>query len=63
VTKTFYLGVEVLYQDMHSAQSFNNLVPAGTSIGTGSGPSSATNSVKDESNWMVSVRAHRDFLP
>ena len=26
VTKTFYLGVEVLYQDMHSAQSFDNLV-------------------------------------
>ena len=33
VTKTFYLGVEVLYQDMHSAQSFDNLVPTNAVIG------------------------------
>jgi hypothetical protein len=60
VTKTFYLGVEVLYQDLHSAQSFNNLVPGGEAIG---GATAATTAVKDQSNWTVTVRAHRDFLP
>ena len=63
VTKTFYLGVEVLYQDMHSAQSANNLVPASVLIGNGAGAPTTTTQVKDQSNFMVSIRAHRDFLP
>jgi hypothetical protein len=59
VTKTFYLGVEVLYQEMNSAR------PAG---GTGGAPGAYAfgNALQQEStasNWMVSVRAHRDFLP
>jgi hypothetical protein len=60
VTKTFYLGVEVLYSDLHSAQSFNNLVPVGNVF---AGAAAASTAVKDQSNWLVSVRAHRDFLP
>jgi hypothetical protein len=60
VTKTFYLGVEVLYSDLRSAQSFNNLTPGGVVLG---GASAASTQIKDQSNWMVSVRAHRDFLP
>jgi len=62
VTKTFYLGVEVLYSDLHSAQSFNNLVPTGNAFG-GANANGAPTAVKDQSSWMVSVRAHRDFLP
>jgi hypothetical protein len=59
VTKTFYLGVEVLYQKLMSAQTFNGLI-AGTTAFAGAG---ATTSVGNQSNWMVAVRAHRDFLP
>lgn len=61
VTKTFYLGVEVLYQKLQSAQSFNGLVPVNNTFGAPAG--SATNRVSDQSTWSVSVRAHRDFLP
>ena len=63
VTKTFYLGVEVLYSDLHSAQSFNGLIPANTVFGGASASTATPTSIKDQSSWMVSVRAHRDFLP
>ena len=63
VTKTFYLGVEVLYQDMHSAQSVNGFVPTNTTFGGASGTAVNPTSIKDQSNSMVSIRAHRDFLP
>ena len=60
VTKTFYLGIEVLYQDLQSAKSFNGLVPTNNLFG---GAAAASTRVSNETNWMVSVRAHRDFLP
>jgi hypothetical protein len=58
VTKTFYLGVEVLYQELHSAQTATGLV-----TGSGFASGSANVVANNQSNWMVSVRAHRDFLP
>ena len=61
VTKTFYLGVEVLYQKLQSAQTFNGLVAASQQIG--GPPGTATNSVANQSNWLFRIRAHRDFLP
>jgi hypothetical protein len=60
VTKTFYLGVDVLYQDLQSAKSFNGLVPGGNAF---AGAAAASTRISNQSNWMVSVRAHRDFLP
>jgi hypothetical protein len=60
VTKTFYLGVEVLYSDLQSAKSFNGLVPTNNTF---AGATTATTRVANESNWYVGVRAHRDFLP
>ena len=67
VTKTFYLGVEVLYSDLHSAQSGCASVVSG---GCGGVPSpetiafgGATVLKNDVSNWSFAVRAHRDFLP
>jgi hypothetical protein len=62
VTKTFYLGVEVLYQNLHSAQTGTGSVvsPAGfASVAFGG----ATVNEANASNWTVTVRAHRDFLP
>jgi hypothetical protein len=63
VTKTFYLGVEVLYSQMNSASTATGLV-----AGPGSGTTSyafgnAFQAENHASNWLVSIRAHRDFLP
>jgi hypothetical protein len=51
----------VLYSQLRTAQSFNNLIPGGVAIG-GATAASGT-AAQNQSNWMVSVRAHRDFLP
>jgi hypothetical protein len=59
VTKTFYLGVEVLYQNLHSA-TFNT---SGVIAGMPFTLPGATMTEANSNNWMVSVRAHRDFLP
>jgi hypothetical protein len=58
VSKTFYLGVEVLYQNLHSAMTGS---PAGGLGGYTIG--AATVNEANSNNVMVSVRAHRDFLP
>jgi len=69
VTKTFYLGVEVLYQNLHSAQSGCGSVLNGSCgvavAGSGAGVAFGNAGVleNNSSSWMVSVRAHRDFLP
>jgi hypothetical protein len=62
VTKTFYLGVEVLYTQLNSATTGTGLVvgPAGFASYAFGG---ATVNEARSSNWLVSVRAHRDFLP
>jgi hypothetical protein len=58
VTKTFYLGVEVLYDAMKSATlPGGNLTAPVTIAGT------EATTVANQHDWMVSVRAHRDFLP
>jgi len=65
VTKTFYLAVEVLYSQLQSAQTFNGFIPAtagGVAFAGASGLGAATG-VTSQSSWMVSVRAHRVFLP
>jgi hypothetical protein len=63
VTKTFYLGVEVLYSQLNSAQTGTGSVltpPGGFATYSFGG---GINNASTASNWMVSVRAHRDFLP
>jgi hypothetical protein len=62
VTKTFYLGAEVQYQNLHSAQTGTGSVvsPAGFASYAFGG---ATTNEANASNWKVSIRAHRDFLP
>jgi len=59
VTKTFYLGLEVLYEDLKSATPN----ATGTLVGTPLAFGSALNQEASSSNWVVTVRAHRDFLP
>jgi hypothetical protein len=58
INERFYVGAEVMYQILHSA----TLNAAGT-ITAPVGFGAATVNAANESNLMVSVRAHRDFLP
>ena len=62
VTKTFYLGVEVLYSQLNSASTGTGSVvsPAGFASFASGG---ATVNETRASNWAISIRAHRDFLP
>jgi hypothetical protein len=58
ISERFYLGAEVLYQNLHSA-TLNG-------AGTIAGPlvyGAATANAMNENNLMIAVRAHRDFLP
>ena len=62
VTKTFYLGVEVLYSELKSATTgTGTVIPAAGFAGPNFGGAILNES--SSSSWMVSVRAHRDFLP
>jgi hypothetical protein len=60
VTKSFYIGVEAIYQKFDSAQT-------GLAGGALSAPLVLTNSgattVANQSNWVFTVRMHKDFLP
>jgi Porin subfamily len=57
ITKSFYIGVEGLYQEMKSATTSTGLLAAPLSIG------SATKVESTANNAMISVRMHKDFLP
>ncbi len=63
VTKTFYLGVDVLYQDIHSA-TLPTVTAAGGAPTLGAFSAGSANALNsNSSNWMIRFRAHRDFLP
>ncbi len=68
VTKSFYIGVEAIYQELDSATAVGNVVPTNiatsTAYGaTGSGCATGTCTVGNQSNWTFTVRMHKDFLP
>jgi len=56
ITKTFYLGVEIMYQNLHSATT-----NTGTVGGYGFGGAALTEA--NAGSWNATIRAHRDFLP
>ena len=60
VTKTFYLGVEVLYAQMNGASTPGNVIPGASLI---AGPSGVVTNENRSSAWTFTLRAHRDFLP
>jgi hypothetical protein len=59
VTKSFYMGVEVLYENLHSATPFGG---SGGAIG-GYSFSSAAFQEPNQDNWSFTFRMHKDFLP
>jgi hypothetical protein len=68
VTKSFYIGVEAIYEQINTASTFNGLVPGPilANIGTANiacaAPSVAC-PVSSQSNWTFTIRMHKDFLP
>ena len=62
VTKTFYLGVELLYDQMNSATTASSaIVPANIFSGTTGSPASALS--RTAHAWVATARVHKDFLP
>jgi len=60
VTKSFYLGIEGIYDHMNSASvNTTGVIPGGSPLVLGS----ATNIEPHSNVWTVSVRMHKDFLP
>jgi hypothetical protein len=59
VTKTFYVGVELLYSELVSARTFNGVI-----AGTGYALAGTTPlTVGNQGNWAAGVRMHKDFYP
>ncbi len=56
VTKDFYVGAEVIYEQLISAQLPGGAVTAPLALG-------GTTTLANESNWQFTVRMHKDFLP
>jgi hypothetical protein len=67
VTKSFYLGVELVYNHMNSATTgspTNSLVGgAGVNVLGLGAPNSPTTQVSNMNTWEGAVRIHKDFLP
>ncbi|HEX4408468.1 MAG TPA: porin [Xanthobacteraceae bacterium] len=60
VTKTFYVGVEVLYEHMDSAKTANGLTTATMGLGAPNAPQFVAGGMD---TWAGTVRMHKDFLP
>jgi hypothetical protein len=58
VTKSFYIGVEAIYQNLDSAS-----LPGGKLTGPITLLNSGATTVSNETNWEFTVRMHKDFLP
>jgi hypothetical protein len=58
VTKSFYIGVEAIYQHLNSAST-----PGGLVSGNISPTNSGATAIADQSNWEFTLRMHKDFLP
>jgi Porin subfamily len=73
VSKTFYMGVDVMYMDLQSATTGGaapfGAGPAGLAGGYAGSTSCAVSvgnacgTEKSSSNWQIRFRAHKDFLP
>jgi hypothetical protein len=62
VTKSFYIGVEAIYQQVDRAQTglAGNALPAGGALTlVNSGATTWSNT----SNWVFTLPMHKDFLP
>jgi hypothetical protein len=64
ITKSFYLGVELVYEHMESASSADGRFPQGISLGNTSPANQFVSVGSNAQNvWVGTVRMHKDFLP
>jgi hypothetical protein len=67
VTKTFYMGVEAIYEDLKSASTGATTVGGyGSCTGVSAATctvGSASQSESQSSTWTFRFRMHKDFLP
>ena len=64
VTKSFYLGVEIVYEHLDSASSATGTLPAGISLGsTVAANRFVSVGGSAENVWVGTFRMHKDFLP
>jgi Porin subfamily len=61
VTKTFYMGVEVLYENLHSGTTPTGALPSSLAIASSSAVGGTVEG--NSGDWLIRFRAHRDFLP
>jgi hypothetical protein len=57
VTKDFYMGLDVLYQKLQTANTTSGFL--GATPATVNGPLR----MDDQDNWQFRFRVHRDFYP
>jgi hypothetical protein len=60
VTKSFYIGVEAIYEQLQTATLATPGVPATLQV---AGINTGTPAWSNESNWTFTIRMHKDFLP
>ena len=62
ITKSFYIGVEGIYDHMDSASlNTTGVIPSGSPLAIGE---TGVTTIEPSANiWTVSVRMHKDFLP
>ena len=66
VSKTFYMGIDVMYQQLDSASTGSAGLPLGYAASTttaGGTTGGVTGTESHSSNWEIRFRAHKDFLP
>jgi hypothetical protein len=72
ITKSFYMGVDVLYSKLDSASINSTSTIVANSSVTGAQtvniagstvPNGIAGSIKDVDNWALRFRVHKDFLP
>jgi hypothetical protein len=63
VTKSFYIGVEALYQHFNTATSSTGLVPTTSALAAPSTCGAGICADQNQSDWSFTLRIHKDFLP
>ena len=63
VTKSFYIGVEALYDVVNSGQPGTTAVKATNLLPAGLSSLQASSFESSSSAWVFTLRAHKDFLP
>ena len=63
ITSDFYMGVDVLYQQLNSASLVNGITTPAITAGAGGPTGSVFHNVDNEDNWAVRFRIHKDFYP